>query len=485
MSIVPDWPPVTIIVPVYGNPGVLQACLASCREHVDHRHRILVIDDAGPDGAEVERVARGELTGHPGFRFERQPHNFGFVRTCNRAAQEIDRTDNDILLLNSDTVVTEGFLEEMQAVLDACERHGACCPRSDHATILSVPGPDAYARWQALRERLPRWSVMPTGVGFCMLIRRSMIRQYGLFDEIYGRGYSEENDFCCRINRHGYSTVAANHAFVYHAQHGSFKAEDKAMQEASNAPQLQSRYPEYWPSVRDYLRWYRGAAEHFAEHLGLPAARPAVAIDVSRAHRADEGASCYAREIERTLPQHLAPWADATVIADAGARTRSFDLVFVPHPVLRLDHFAFINRLAPRIAVSVHDEACVRSNRLRTPEREHAFRLALRHADTVIATGVEPLRQIDAYAASAGIALREAHVIVPGGDDFLRQTSEVLRGLALRPVASKLEERFAACEAVEVALSAYLHAEDGGAASRSWARAKRWMVKRLVGRGET
>ena len=477
-----DRPFVTVVVPVYGNPTVLKTCLASCRAHVDHRHRILVIDDAGPDGDAVERVARAELDGHPGFHFERQPHNLGFVRTCNRAALEIDGTDNDILLLNSDTVVTAGFLEEMQAVLAACDRHGACCPRSDHATILSVPGPEPFARWQALRERLPRWSVMPTGVGFCMLIRRSVIREHGLFDEIYGRGYSEENDFCCRINRHGYSTVAANRAFVYHAEHGSFKAQDKAEQEARNAPNLQRRYPEYWPSVRDHLHWYRGAAEHFAAHLGLPAGRPAVAIDVSRAHRADPGADAYVREILRALPQQLAPWADVTVITETTAPASTFDLVFVPHPILRLGHLAFVNRLAPRVVVTVHDEIDVRSHRQRTPEREHAFRTALRWADAVIATGAAALRRIEAYAASAGIALRESQVIEPGSDDVLQQTSDMLRRLALRPVGPKLEERFAACEAVEVALNAYLQEEDETASRRPRARVKRWMVKRLVGR---
>jgi GT2 family glycosyltransferase len=476
-----DWPLVTVVVPVYGNPTALQACLASCRAHVDHRHRILVIDDAGPDGDEVERVARAELGGHPGFHFERQPQNLGFVRTCNRAARESDSTDSDLLLLNSDTVVTEGFLEEMQAVLGACDRHGACCPRSDHATILSVPGPDAHARWQALRDRLPRWSVMPTGVGFCMLIRRSIIREHGLFDEIYGRGYSEENDFCCRINRNGYSTVAANRAFVFHAGHGSFKAEDKAMQEARNAPNLQRRYPEYWPAVRDYLRWHRGAAEHFAEHLGLFAARPAVAIDASHLHAAGPAGGAYAQEIMRALPQHLASWADVSVIADTKGHGRTFDLVFVPHPVLRLRHLASINRLAPRIALTVNDEAGVRSNRLRTPEREHAFRMALRWADMVIATGALPLGRIEAYAASAGISLRASQLIDPVGDDFLESMSDVLRRLALRPVSPALEERFAACEAVDAALHAYLN-DGAGATSRPWARARRWIVKRLVGR---
>jgi GT2 family glycosyltransferase len=462
----PDPPTVTIVVPVYGNPSVLQACLASCRAHVDHRHSILVIDDAGPDGDEVERVARAELSAHPGFRFERQPNNLGFVGTCNRAAQDSDATGSDLLLLNSDTVVTAGFLEEMQAVLAACDRHGACCPRSDHAAILSVPGPDAHARWLALRDRQPRWSVLPTGVGFCMLIRRSVIRSHGLFDTVYGRGYSEENDFCSRINRAGYSTVAANRAFVFHAEHGSFKSEDKTTQEARNAPELERRYPEYWPAVRDYLRWHHGAAEHFAEHLGVSAARPSVALDVTGAKPVD----AHAREMLQALPPLLAPWADVTVVAEPTQRT--FDIALALQPVSRLAHLARLNRLAPRIVVTAGDDTGLRSNAQRTPEREHAFRLAMRWADGVIAADASTLQRVEAYAASAGIAPPPLRATAPA------QASDMLRELAQRPVGPALEERFAACEAVEVALNAMFQTNRGGGLS---ARARRWLVKRLVG----
>ena len=46
---------------------------------------------------------------------------------------------SDLLLLNSDTEVTSGFIEEMQAVIDLHEKHAVVTPRSNNATIFSVP----------------------------------------------------------------------------------------------------------------------------------------------------------------------------------------------------------------------------------------------------------------------------------------------------------------------------------------------------------
>lgn len=96
----------------------------------------------------------------------------GFVKTCNRAVFELDKTDHDILLLNSDTEVTEGFLEEMQSVLYLSERHGAVCPRSNRATFLTVPinatdisPEESYQIFQNIKNHLSRYNVIPTGVG--------------------------------------------------------------------------------------------------------------------------------------------------------------------------------------------------------------------------------------------------------------------------------------------------------------------------------
>src|SRR5262249_5943672 len=147
--------------------------------------------------------------------------NLGFVGTCNRAVTELETTNNDILLLNSDTETTPGFLAELSEVLHLSPLHGVVCPRSNDAVIASFPyklrdplSGHGTARASkvhaALSGTIRRYSISPVVVGFCFLVRRELIKQHGLFDEIFAPGFCEEYDFCLRLNEFGYSSVIAN-----------------------------------------------------------------------------------------------------------------------------------------------------------------------------------------------------------------------------------------------------------------------------------
>lgn len=257
--------PVTVVVPVYADWPSLKDCIESLKQCVNTKvHKVMLVNDNGPDADELESKIKSAIKASEGFDYYRNSKNLGFLRTCNRAALELDQSKNDILLLNSDTKVTPGFLEELSAVLNADPKHGAVSPRTNNATIATVPisaiaqkgiDPDkSYAVFQKLRTRLPRYSEVPTAHGFCMLIKRSVIKKYGLFDEVFGKGYGEEVDFCQRIKKDGYRCLLANRAFVYHLEARSFTHETKAklIQNASRI--INERFPEYSMSVRQYIK---------------------------------------------------------------------------------------------------------------------------------------------------------------------------------------------------------------------------------------
>ncbi len=256
--------PVTVIVPVYGDWPSLKDCIESLQKYVDtSKHKIMLVNDCGPDAEEIEQNIRAAIRDYPGFIYFRNPKNLGFIGNCNRAVMELDTTDNDILLLNSDTVVTEGFLEEMMYVLKASPKHGAVSPRSNNASIMTVPLSTAtqkgigkkksYDVYKKIRPHLPRFQEVPVAHGFCMLIRRRLIIKYGLFDTVFGKGYGEEVDFCQRIAKHGYKSIVANHAYVFHVEAKSFSLETKAQLLEQNNKIIWERYPVYRQSVRDYM----------------------------------------------------------------------------------------------------------------------------------------------------------------------------------------------------------------------------------------
>ena len=255
---------VTIVVPVYGDWPSLQKCIASLQRYVNTTlHRVILVNDCGPDVELMEHNITNVIKDEEGFAYYRNKKNLGFIGTCNRAVAELDTSDNNILLLNSDTEVTNGFLEEMIAVLNASTKNGAVSPRSNNATIATVPLSSAaqkgigakksFAIYQKLKPHFPPSYEVPVAHGFCMLIRRSLIQKYGLFDNVFGKGYGEEVDFCLRIKKHGYKSLLANHAYVFHLEARSFSLETKAKLLEKNNQIIWERYPDYRQQVRDYM----------------------------------------------------------------------------------------------------------------------------------------------------------------------------------------------------------------------------------------
>lgn len=267
--------PVTVVVPVYKDWNSLMLCLESLKLYLSTEHKVIIINDMSNEHEYLENNILQSISNEKNFEYYRNPCNMGFVKTCNRAVFELDKTNNDILLLNSDTQVTNGFLEEMLSVLYITEKHGVVCPRSNNATLLSIPInysknrkeiiEKSYKCFKSVKDKMPRYSVIPTAVGFCMLIKRDVVKNFLLFDEEYGLGYNEENDFCMRINQYGYSSIMANRAFVYHFESKSFGEKKKNEQDEKNSRLLLERYPYYLRLIDNYFSKEIHPIDYFAD----------------------------------------------------------------------------------------------------------------------------------------------------------------------------------------------------------------------------
>ncbi len=284
---------VDIVVPVYNAAALLARCLAAldrCTE--PGQARVLLIDDASPDPAIAPMLAAWAASSRLETRVMRNPHNLGFVGTCNRGFAE---TSGDVLLLNADTEVTPGWLPRMTAALVADPAIGTVTPFSNNAEICSWPEfcvahpipPDADRIASAFADAGPaEYPELPTAVGFCMLIRRAVISAIGDFDAAtFGRGYGEENDFCRRAAGHGWRNVLASDAYVVHAGGGSF-APLGLKPGGDNLARLCARYPDYNARVAafiaaDPLAPLRARALVACERLGAALTNPS-ASEISR-----------------------------------------------------------------------------------------------------------------------------------------------------------------------------------------------------------
>ncbi len=459
--------PVSVVIPAYGAADRLSVCLKSLRLHLRADCPVYILDDATPNRG-VREAWEQACDDFPNLKYVRNDQNRGFVASCNWAADHLRETGNDLLLLNSDTEVTERFLEEMQDVLHLHEKHGAVTPRSNTATIFSVPSgscddvtpEESFRLWREIHPLLPKYQVMPTAVGFCLLIKSEVLERFGLFDEIYSPGYNEENDFVCRINRYGYSAVAANHAFVYHYESSSFGTTRIAL-EHRNREILLSRYPEYERIVYEHERYRTDPVEKFAA-LRIPH-RPRLLYDLFHLPDAYTGTSDFGLNLLRALRFFVENDWDLHVglrvnqnyfdhelmgykiYRDRGDEPMLFDLVFKPCQVFSWPEFYRMNRLAPRVSYVLQDIIAIRCEYLNSPHRDTLFKNAAELSDAVFAIsqfsrsdfkayyGVEQSMKIIHHGTNAGTTAREFvegdYLLIMGNYFVHKGVAEALRYL--------------------------------------------------------
>jgi glycosyltransferase involved in cell wall biosynthesis len=259
-----------IIVPLYRGAELIPELVASLKnvagELVDLSAEVLFINDS-PDDADLREALQehllSEQTAVP-FEVVVNERNEGFIRSCNKGLERCLEEGRDAILLNSDALVTPGALREIVAAGATDPMIGFVSPRSNNATICNAPVQDKYnhapldaaiAAHRQLANFLPRITYVPTAVGFCLYIKHMMLAEFGLLNEIYGKGYNEENDFILRCNRRGFRAALANHAFVYHFGGASFSltGTPTTKREKANSLILAKRYPEFYDAIRRYF----------------------------------------------------------------------------------------------------------------------------------------------------------------------------------------------------------------------------------------
>jgi GT2 family glycosyltransferase len=250
----------TVIVPVFNALVALDACLASLDRTLPRAARVLVADDASTDpriaGLLGDWVQRTPLVAEIVVR----EHNLGFVGNVNLAFAESG--DADVVLFNSDAAATQGWLQRIADCAASDPRIATITPWSNNAEICSFPAlcednpvpddPDRIAAACA-SAGAPQYPELPTGVGFCMYIRRAALRQAGNFDAAtFGRGYGEENDFCLRVAGIGWRNVLCDDAYVVHAGNASFGPLGERPG-GDNMRRLLARWPDYQERVAEFI----------------------------------------------------------------------------------------------------------------------------------------------------------------------------------------------------------------------------------------
>ena len=256
-----DRPLVDIVVPVFDALEDVKLCLTALpRVSKGLRQRVIVVNDgSGLATARWLRSAIADLaTDTCQFDLIEHAENQGYTRAVNAGLAA--STAPYVVTLNSDTIVTSGWLEAMIGCMQSDPQIGIVGPLSNAASWQNVPTlqapdgtfainplpphvtPDDMARLvrRAADGRYPR---TPFLNGFCFMIRRATLTAVGMMDaQNFPIGYGEENDFCIRAKNAGFQLAIADTAYVYHAKSKSFGSERRAALSAAGKTALQEKH---------------------------------------------------------------------------------------------------------------------------------------------------------------------------------------------------------------------------------------------------
>ena len=252
---------VNVVIPVYRSlehvSATLQSVLASpCETPFE----VVVIDDCSPEPEVSALLARLGESGH--IRLLVNEHNQGFVQSVNRGMGH--NAHRDVVILNSDVLVHPGWLDRVMAPLKDDPAIATVTPLSNNATIASYPNfaIDNNFELEVPSDVIDRLAMMangntvvdiPTGIGFCMAIRRAALAEVGDFDvATFGLGYGEESDFCVRALKAGWRNVLATGVYVKHYGSTSFGADASERSEQAQT-KLAAKHPDYPNRVSRHL----------------------------------------------------------------------------------------------------------------------------------------------------------------------------------------------------------------------------------------
>jgi GT2 family glycosyltransferase len=231
---------VSVVVPCCGQLEYTRLCIPSLLRHSRAPYELIFVDVASLDGtteylAGVGTAARVPVTA---VRIDR---DVDFAAAYNAGIAQAH--GEFIVLLNNDTIVTEGWLEHLVALADfdpqigmvgAMSNHAAppqwtgpvpyrlvtgdrsetSSGSASHAANLPVDAIDRFAReWREQHKK--EWFETERLAGFCILLRRVAFEKIGPYVTPFPLGFSDE-ELSRRMRQTGYRLACCRDLFIHH-----------------------------------------------------------------------------------------------------------------------------------------------------------------------------------------------------------------------------------------------------------------------------
>jgi GT2 family glycosyltransferase len=241
-------PVASVILVTYGGWDLVHRTLETLASHTPTPFETIVVDN--PTDEDVAARLRDQVEGAEIVLNDR---NEGFGPAANRGAERA--RGEYVVFLNTDALVSPGWLEPLLEVLDGDDRAGAAVPR-----FLNADGSVQEAGGLLFRDgstmmygfgadpadpefRFRRYT--DYGSAACLVLRTADFRTCGGFDPAYVPAYCEDLDLQLKLRERGLRTVFQPRSEVTHLRFGStgLSEEVAAGLVARNTAIIRERWP--------------------------------------------------------------------------------------------------------------------------------------------------------------------------------------------------------------------------------------------------
>ena len=211
----------SIILLTYNNLDYTKKCIESIRKFANN-YEIIVVDNNSTDDTVKWLKEQNDI------KYILNSENKGFPAGCNQGIK-IAKKENDIFLLNNDTVIMPNSIFDLRMGLYSDKRVGATGSVSNKVSNcqqikVKYDDLDGYFKY-SLRNNITNESTYEKRfklVGFAMMIKRKVLDKVGLLDERFTPGNYEDDDISVRILLEGYSLLLCKDSYIHHFGSVSF-----------------------------------------------------------------------------------------------------------------------------------------------------------------------------------------------------------------------------------------------------------------------
>jgi len=214
---------VSIVLAIKDNLKYLEQCIDSIYKFTEVDFELILVDNGSSNI--VKKYLKQIKKSHNNIIVITNKENMGYAYACN---QGIKRANGKyICMLDIDTIVSPGWLEEMTAAMKKDNRAGVVVPSQSYLESMiyapfkrneNIPIQEDVANFS---KTLKKGEFIEKGhdtiYGFCHLVKREVYEDIGGYDYKRYKGASmNETDLFWRAFQKGYKLYWAKGAFVYH-----------------------------------------------------------------------------------------------------------------------------------------------------------------------------------------------------------------------------------------------------------------------------